>query len=937
MKPARTNPLAIILLLSAFSNLYGQTLGSIELNSRSGLTVAGFIQSDGSVITPQVSKPLFSFRADARYRTSSDVEAGFIDGYYLLNYDRGLQILARPHGNFNPGLKWEIIFENIGSDTLIISDIVPFGESATSVYISGYGPWNLARACLFRPGQKPLRVILPDNAWELGFSTFPVNHQASVAALSRRTTVEGGTQRRYETELAPGAKVTYSIFIDLYDGQWQEGLKLMFRDRYLYDLARFDNTLFERSDLQWIKGSYLIVLQYPWDIEYIDPASGRYTFGETLRYYNETFGYIDVFGIWPTWPRLGLDDRNQWDLYRNLPGGTDQLRSYSRLLRQYGSRLFIAYNPWDNSTRQEDHLKGMAGIINQTEADGVVLDTRGNSGPELQRAADSVRSGVVMYSEGMAVVKDMPGIISGRVHNAIFLSPELNLNKLIKPDFSIFRVGDVGEGRLRREIAIAFFNGYGTELNMFRPGGRDDLFPDDMMFLSSTTRILRENNAAFLDMDWTPLVSSFSPYVHVNRWRDGDKTIFTVLNMNQNGYDSILFEDVSEPGYHYVSLWRHEELDIVSSGNFNRIPALCDGWSPSLSGSRGEGSVDCIARFPDLLNVERIGWSLSVSSSDSGIIEIHRGDPVINGNPLVIKAPVDTIIKIIDNFGYYQGKVVVRLFNERRLSDERVVRFTGGIPYRVDEFRRTATSDFVPGGMVLVPGTRFSYSVSANDNFIPHPLTDSVRKADIDSFLIDRYPVTNAEWYEFMLSSGYRPRDTANYLRHWTDGYFRPGQAQYPVVWISHEDAKAYAGWAGKRLPTEDEWQLAAQGTDGRLWPWGNEFYGTRCNNSFARPTPVDAFVKGASPYGAEDMVGNVWQMTGDLWFNGNNFFIPIRGGSYFSPESSWWYIKGGPQQLDKTQMLLMVSPGFDRSSTVGFRCAKDIDPAKFRAKPPVP
>ena len=88
---------------------------------------------------------------------------------------------------------------------------------------------------------------------------------------------------------------------------------------------------------------------------------------------------------------------------------------------------------------------------------------------ELQAAADSVRKGVVMYSEGMAVTKDMPGIISGRVHNAIYLSPELNLNKLIKPDFSIFRVCDVGEDIIHREIAISFFNGYGTELNMFSP------------------------------------------------------------------------------------------------------------------------------------------------------------------------------------------------------------------------------------------------------------------------------------------------------------------------------------------------------------------------------------------------------------------------------------------------------------------------------------
>jgi formylglycine-generating enzyme required for sulfatase activity len=143
----------------------------------------------------------------------------------------------------------------------------------------------------------------------------------------------------------------------------------------------------------------------------------------------------------------------------------------------------------------------------------------------------------------------------------------------------------------------------------------------------------------------------------------------------------------------------------------------------------------------------------------------------------------------------------------------------------------------------------------------------------------------------------------------------------------------AYARWAGKRLPVEAEWQLAAQGTDGRLWPWGNEFHATRCNNAFDRPTPVDAFTKGASPYGVIDLVGNVWQATADRYFNGTYYFIVIRGGSYYKPESSWWYIQGGPQSLDRTQIMLLVSQGFDRSSTVGFRCVKDIKPEEFRIK----
>ena len=117
----------------------------------------------------------------------------------------------------------------------------------------------------------------------------------------------------------------------------------------------------------------------------------------------------------------------------------------------------------------------------------------------------------------------------------------------------------------------------------------------------------------------------------------------------------------------------------------------------------------------------------------------------------------------------------------------------------------------------------------------------------------------------------------------------------HPVVYISYEDASAYAEWAGKRLPTEIEWQYAAQGSDKSVWPWGNEFDSTKCNVSGTSTSPVDKFVSGANEFGVIDLVGNVWQLTNDVYDNGSYFFIIIRGGSYYNPTSSWWYVKGGP------------------------------------------
>ncbi len=922
----------LIILLLCTSSAISQSIGDIRFTVNNRIEAESIILTDSSVSELVKPKSLFSFLVNGKYINSGDLEVLRTGNQYEVIYNNILKVSFSPSKDSISAWTREIIFENIGPDTLIISNVVPFGEDTSSVYITGFGNDYLARASLFRPGFRPVRVILPDNAWELGYTSFSTRTEYSVCALARRQKIEGGQRKRYETLLPKGSKVYYKIYSEIFRGEWQEGLRLMFRDRYLFDLDKFDNTLFDRKDLAWIKESYLIILSMAWDREFYDRFTGEYTYAELLKKGIERFGKIDVYGIWPTWPRLGLDQRNQWDLYRDLPGGTSQLRSFAGMSRLSGTRFFIAYNPWDNSTRTEDHYRGMARLISETEADGVVLDTRGSSSYELQAAADSVRSGVVMYSEGMAVTKDMPGIISGRVHNAIYYSPEINLNKLIKPDFSIFRVCDVGEDIIHREIAIAFFNGYGTELNMYRPGGRNENYEADLNFLARTTFTLRQNNEAFLDPDWTPLLETTSDNIFVNRWNSGKKTLYTVLSMRPEGFNGNLFKVAELEGKHYVSLWNHENLEPEAINGSYYIKAKTDSWLQVYAGTRREGSVDCIAALPEILKSKLTGDSIRFNGSFDGKILIWKGNPSYSTTYKEVSVKNDTVIRVRDLFGYYEGKVVLQLIINQRLADENIITISGGKPWLISRVEKTRRAVNIPPEMVLVPGAVFSFNVSTREDFMPYPEING-RINKIDSFLIDKYPVTNAQYYEFIVSSGYMPADTIRYLKHWETGVYKQGQDKYPVIYVSYEDMKAYAKWTKKRLPTQAEWQLAAQGTDNRIWPWGNEFHGTYCNNAFDRPTPVDAFPKGLSPFGVMDLVGNVWQMTNDLYFNGTDYFTVIRGGSYYKPDSSWWYIQGGPQSLDKTQIMLLVSPGFDRSATVGFRCVMDIDGKKFKGK----
>jgi formylglycine-generating enzyme required for sulfatase activity len=230
--------------------------------------------------------------------------------------------------------------------------------------------------------------------------------------------------------------------------------------------------------------------------------------------------------------------------------------------------------------------------------------------------------------------------------------------------------------------------------------------------------------------------------------------------------------------------------------------------------------------------------------------------------------------------------------------------------------------------MVEIPAGVFKFSTARSflspNEAIPYPDYSAGRTVAVTKFFMDQYPATNEQFNAFLKATRYRPKDTTNFLKRWIKGNPPEGLTNHPVVYVSLEDARAYARWAGKRLPTEIEWQYAAQGTDGRKYPWGSDFDSTRCNNGLGRMTPVDAYPTGKSPFGVMDLIGNVWQLTNDVYDNGSYYFGIIRGGSYYNPTASVWYIKGGPQPADNPQILLMVSPGFDRSATVGFRCVKD-------------
>jgi formylglycine-generating enzyme required for sulfatase activity len=229
--------------------------------------------------------------------------------------------------------------------------------------------------------------------------------------------------------------------------------------------------------------------------------------------------------------------------------------------------------------------------------------------------------------------------------------------------------------------------------------------------------------------------------------------------------------------------------------------------------------------------------------------------------------------------------------------------------------------------MVFISGDIFIMGGSeGSPNYQPE---HSVSVAD---FYIDRWPVTNAEYKKFVDATGY---PVPNYDVNWCDtqGYnwdpetcmVPDGKADHPVVLVTWEDAMAYAAWAGKRLPTEAEWECAARGLAGRQYPWGNEFVPGRCNCKevgIGGTSAVGYFSPdGDTPQGLVDMLGNVWEWTSSLF---RPYPYDPDDGRESRQAAGFRVLRGGSwvNDVNVVHCLSRLDGDFQFYNNVGFRCA---------------
>ena len=533
----------------------------------------------------------------------------------------------------------------------------------------------------------------------------------------------------------------------------------------------YDDAAYQSPEFAWTRGCFSVALVWLWDELLYDHQAGRFTPELLCAESDREFGGFDGIVLWHAYPVIGIDERNQFDFYRDVRGIAELVDD----LHARGLRVFVDYNPWDVGTRSEpvpDEI-AIAELVRELGADGVFLDTMKEAQAGLRAELDRVRPGIALEGEStlpLARVCDhhlswaqwfsdsaVPGVLRARWFEQRHM---LHHTRRWNRDHA-------------EELHSAWLNGVGILVweNVF--GAWVGWNDRDKALLRAIVSVQREHADLLATGEWTPLAAhAEGGRVVASRWSDGGVTLWTVANVSDEPFSGPLHGadfDVTLPPRGIAAFLDAEQLTVAGGG---------DRSFPAREAVRLAPPVARVGATPD------------------GYVE----------------APAPP------------ARITAR-FRRRETGTY------GEAPY-VEEWKPLPPRlhDFVEVERATVAAPRFA---------------------------VARLEVTNA--------------------------------AGVPLTGLTLAEARACAGSVGARLPTEDEWQLAAEA----------------------------GLLERAEPL--------VWNWTESEHSDGRTRFAILKGGSAWEAEGSDWYVDGGPQDPDYSLKLLLLGGDLARSSQIGFRLAVDL------------
>jgi hypothetical protein len=585
-----------------------------------------------------------------------------------------------------------------------------------------------------------------------------------------------------------------------------------------------------------------------WDTDLLDPRQATFHCERFVERGARELGGYDAIILWGAYPRIGFDDRNQLDYYRELPGGIRALRDLVRRFHAFDIRVLMPFNPWDEGTRREPRpdIEAFLDLIGHIEADGLYLDTLSQLGPVSDDIARELEQIVVESERSLPLKRVEDHQMSWGQGFEDSVAPGVLRNKWFERRHMVHMV-DRWATDHTAEIHTAWMNGAGIVVweNVF--GAWRGWSGRDKSLLRSMLPIQRRFSQHFVHGDWTPLVPTAGP-VYASTWRFEGTRLWTYVNRESQAVEGPLIRTDEPADRVYFDLIRGTRIEPTPDARGHVLEGCAEARA---IGAIVESDSESAGELHQFLDKQRDLYELATWRH-----RLPRRRTRVVRAPRVVGQTVPDSMKGVSGF---RG-TMTSTFRERECGT-----------YQDHPF----DTDY--DLYLFDPDERFDLYSSYT------------REVELGPYALDIAPVTNDDYFRFVQDSGYQPTHGANYLRHWSGAAPPTDIGCDPVVYVDLDDARTYARWAGKRLPTEEEWQHVIQ---------------------------TNQLSEGSV---------RVWNWTESEQTDGSTRWCILKGGSTYQALGSIWYADGGPQDPAFSAKYILIWAGLDRTATIGFRCALDL------------